>query len=196
MRRLEWPCSFTRGHGFQLVHRVSDDSRQVALVGLLDPAGWNWTPPPTPKRGSWPRGNRAAARSLPSDSPLREHIRCGWTSTCRPRESRCSTGWRRGYQRAGRCDGPAQRSGRRRRRSEHPGLALLRGVAGGGVALLSLSWLEPVGFALIIVGVGGLIWSRRRARARGCGDNCSGTTDASDSDSQSAPACGCATASR
>jgi hypothetical protein len=63
------------------------------------------------------------------------------------------------------------------------------------VALLSLSWLEPVGFALIIVGVGGLIWSRRRARARGC-DNCSGTTDAGDSDSQSAPACGCAIASR
>ncbi|MFX0574456.1 hypothetical protein [Nocardia nepalensis] len=42
------------------------------------------------------------------------------------------------------------------------------GALGGGAVLVSLSWLEPVGFALIGIGVVGLIRSRTRASRTGC----------------------------
>lgn len=69
-----------------------------------------------------------------------------------------------------------------------PLLAAL-GIAGGGVALLSVSWLEPLGFALIAAGVVGVVWSRVRASRRGCGTSggCSG-------ESETGVRCGCATA--
>ncbi|WP_431955613.1 hypothetical protein [Nocardia lijiangensis] len=41
-------------------------------------------------------------------------------------------------------------------------ILIAAGVLGGGITLLSLSWLEPLGFALIAAGVAGLIWSRAR----------------------------------
>ncbi|MFH5228189.1 MerC domain-containing protein [Antrihabitans spumae] len=55
------------------------------------------------------------------------------------------------------------------------------GMAGSGVLLLSTAWLEPLGVALIVVGIAGLAWSRRRARNRGCGGSgqCSSDTTAS-----------------
>ncbi|MGV9408336.1 hypothetical protein ACWDOP_00360 [Nocardia sp. NPDC003693] len=70
-------------------------------------------------------------------------------------------------------------------------LLIAAGVLGGGTLLVSLSWLEPLGFALIGLGVVGLIWSRWRARTRGCGDGCASTT-ASDEQGTPARACGCA----
>ncbi|MET8800493.1 hypothetical protein ABZV91_29380 [Nocardia sp. NPDC004568] len=42
------------------------------------------------------------------------------------------------------------------------------GVLGGGTLLVSLPWLEPLGFALIGLGAAGLGYSRWRARRRGC----------------------------
>ncbi|HEY5855685.1 MAG TPA: hypothetical protein VIW24_16965 [Aldersonia sp.] len=63
------------------------------------------------------------------------------------------------------------------------------GVAGGGVALLSVSWLEPLGFALMGVGIAGLVWSRVRAARRGC--RASGDDSNGDCGSGS---CGCGTA--
>lgn len=48
-------------------------------------------------------------------------------------------------------------------------ILIAAGIFGGGTVLVSLSWLEPLGFALIGIGVAGLIWSRIRARRSGCG---------------------------
>lgn len=68
-------------------------------------------------------------------------------------------------------------------------ILLAAGVLGGGTILVSLSWLEPLGFALIGVGVAGLIWSRTRSRRSSCGTSnnsgasCTGST------------CGCGPAS-
>lgn len=61
------------------------------------------------------------------------------------------------------------------------------GIAGSGVLLVGARWFEPVGFALIIIGIVGLVlpWiqtlRRRRAHA-GCSSNTS-----------SAESCGCNT---
>lgn len=74
-----------------------------------------------------------------------------------------------------------------------PLLAAL-GIAGGGVALLSLSWLEPLGFALVIAGISGLIGTRRRSRARGCGADCGSATSADDPAQATVTGCGCARA--
>lgn len=62
------------------------------------------------------------------------------------------------------------------------------GLTGGGIALLSLSRLEPLAIALTIAGVAGLLWSRRSSRTSGCGatGGCNGTTE-----NQITP-CGCA----
>ncbi|WP_454197238.1 hypothetical protein [Nocardia sp. Marseille-Q1738] len=45
------------------------------------------------------------------------------------------------------------------------------GLAGGRAALLTWSWLQPLGFALIVASVAGLAWSRhcRRGTTTGCG---------------------------
>ncbi|MET9284596.1 hypothetical protein [Nocardia beijingensis] len=67
-------------------------------------------------------------------------------------------------------------------------LLIAAGIAGSGMLLVSLSWLEPLGFALIVLGVAGLGWSRLRAR---CGGSTS--TDMADS-SCASTGCGCATA--
>ncbi|WP_280504966.1 hypothetical protein [Nocardia farcinica] len=63
-------------------------------------------------------------------------------------------------------------------------LLIAAGVLGGGTLLVGLSWLEPVGFALIGVGVAGLIWSQRRVRRRKCGSG-------SSSGSCGGSGCGC-----
>ncbi|WP_156371314.1 hypothetical protein [Nocardia arizonensis] len=42
------------------------------------------------------------------------------------------------------------------------------GIMGGGALLVSVSWLEPVGFGLLALGAAGLVWSRIRSRRRGC----------------------------
>lgn len=52
---------------------------------------------------------------------------------------------------------------------------------------LSLSWLELLRFGLIIVGVLGLLWSRARARTKGC----SGDAACGSSTSDSGAGCGC-----
>ncbi|MEV0335596.1 hypothetical protein [Nocardia sp. NPDC050717] len=52
-------------------------------------------------------------------------------------------------------------------------LLIAAGVLGSGTFLVGLSWLEPVGFALIGVGVAGLIWSQRRAPRRKCSNGSS-----------------------
>lgn len=44
------------------------------------------------------------------------------------------------------------------------------GALGGGTLLVSLSWLEPLGVGLLVLGIAGLIWSRARARRSGCAD--------------------------
>lgn len=61
-------------------------------------------------------------------------------------------------------------------------LLIAAGLLGGGAVLVTLSWVEPVGFALIGVGIVGLIWSRRRGRCR--------ADDAEDSTCAST-GCGC-----
>ncbi|WP_410875450.1 hypothetical protein [Nocardia sp. A7] len=62
------------------------------------------------------------------------------------------------------------------------------GLASGGVALLSLSWLEPLGIALVIGGVAGLFWARARGRRSGCGaTGCAGTEETETT------GCGCTT---
>ncbi|MEV0338485.1 hypothetical protein AB0H49_05620 [Nocardia sp. NPDC050713] len=48
-------------------------------------------------------------------------------------------------------------------------LLIAAGVVGSGTLLVSLSWLQPLGFALIGMGVAGLLWSRLRSRRTGCG---------------------------
>ncbi|WP_280260173.1 hypothetical protein [Nocardia abscessus] len=62
------------------------------------------------------------------------------------------------------------------------------GVLGGGITLLSLSWLEPLGFILLATGVAGLIWSRARTRRTGCAGHTGSTTACTGS------GCGCTTA--
>ncbi|MFI8974226.1 hypothetical protein ACIGO9_15170 [Nocardia asteroides] len=69
-------------------------------------------------------------------------------------------------------------------------LLIAAGILSSGTLLVSLSWLEPLGFALIGLGAAGLIWSRMRARRSGCGagaDEGQGTACAG-------TGCGCATA--
>ncbi|WP_156370755.1 hypothetical protein [Nocardia arizonensis] len=61
------------------------------------------------------------------------------------------------------------------------------GIMGGGALLLSVSWLEPIGFALLAIGAAGLVWSRSRSRRRGCGT----TTDGSGGGCGES-VCGCA----
>ena len=61
------------------------------------------------------------------------------------------------------------------------------GLAGSGVLLVGARWFEPVGFALIIIGIVGLVLSwiqtrRRRAAHAGCSSN-----------TGSAESCGCIT---
>ncbi|WP_156094661.1 hypothetical protein [Nocardia lijiangensis] len=64
-------------------------------------------------------------------------------------------------------------------------ILIATGVLGGGITLLSQSWLEPLGFALIAAGVAGLIWSRARrtecTSGTGSSAACTGTS------------CGCTT---
>lgn len=67
-------------------------------------------------------------------------------------------------------------------------LLIAAGILGGGTVLVSLSWLEPFGFALISVGVAGLIWSRKKTRRSGCGSADDGSTGSSCAGS----GCGCA----
>lgn len=64
------------------------------------------------------------------------------------------------------------------------------GLAGGGLALLSVSWLEPLGFALIGIGAAGLVWSRVRSSRRGCGSSGNDST----SGGCGGGACGCGAA--
>ncbi|MEV0298680.1 hypothetical protein [Nocardia sp. NPDC050710] len=47
-------------------------------------------------------------------------------------------------------------------------ILIATGVLGGGITLLSVSWLEPLGFALLAIGAAGLIWSRTRTHRTGC----------------------------
>ncbi|MEU2034481.1 hypothetical protein [Nocardia amamiensis] len=47
-------------------------------------------------------------------------------------------------------------------------LLIAAGVLGGGITLVSLSWLEPLGIALVAAGMVGLLWTRARARRTGC----------------------------
>ncbi|WP_067854954.1 hypothetical protein [Nocardia shimofusensis] len=68
-------------------------------------------------------------------------------------------------------------------------LLIAAGILGGGTVLVSLSWLEPLGFALIGLGVAGLIWSRTRTRRNGCAD----TDSAGSTSSCAGSGCGCAT---
>lgn len=62
------------------------------------------------------------------------------------------------------------------------------GLAGGGLALLSVSWLEPVGFELVGIGAVGLVWSRMHASRRGC------TSPGDDAGSDCGGSCGCGAA--
>ncbi len=39
-------------------------------------------------------------------------------------------------------------------------LLVAAGAVSGGVVLTSLSWLEPLGYVLIVAGAAGLLWSR------------------------------------
>ncbi|MBH0780625.1 hypothetical protein [Nocardia bovistercoris] len=66
-------------------------------------------------------------------------------------------------------------------------ILIAAGVIGGGALLVGLSWLEPLGFALIGLGIVGLLWSRARARRIGC-DSGSSDRDAGCSNT----GCGCA----
>lgn len=68
-------------------------------------------------------------------------------------------------------------------------LLIAAGVLGGGTLLVGLSWLEPLGFALIGLGVAGLVWTRWRARNRGCADGCSSGDNQGNA---GAAVCGCA----
>ncbi|MFF2087257.1 hypothetical protein ACFVVM_26085 [Nocardia sp. NPDC058176] len=64
-------------------------------------------------------------------------------------------------------------------------ILIAAGVLGSGTVLVTVSWLEPLGFALIGIGVVGLIWSRTRVRRTGC------ATD-SDRSPCAGAGCGCA----
>ncbi|MFE9787627.1 hypothetical protein ACFYO7_19815 [Nocardia salmonicida] len=69
-------------------------------------------------------------------------------------------------------------------------LLIAAGILGGGTLLVSLSWLEPLGFALIGLGAAGLAWSRIRERRGGCG---TGSADGAGG-SCAGTGCGCDTA--
>ncbi|MEV6224536.1 hypothetical protein AB0M13_23060 [Nocardia fluminea] len=69
-------------------------------------------------------------------------------------------------------------------------ILIAAGILGGGTVLVSVSWLEPLGFALIGIGVVGLIWSRARARRSGCGTASTGEETGS---SCASSGCGCST---
>ncbi|WP_174189757.1 hypothetical protein [Nocardia barduliensis] len=69
-------------------------------------------------------------------------------------------------------------------------LLIAAGILGSGTLLVSLSWLEPLGFALIGLGVVGLGWPRLRARRRGCANTSTDTADGS----CASIGCGCSTA--
>ncbi|WP_431966070.1 hypothetical protein [Nocardia sp. bgisy134] len=68
-------------------------------------------------------------------------------------------------------------------------ILLAAGIIGSGTILVSLSWLEPLGFVLLAIGVAGLIWSRTRARRTGCA-----TTDNATDGGCASAGCGCTTA--
>ncbi|WP_433712401.1 hypothetical protein ACQP2U_40295 [Nocardia sp. CA-084685] len=64
-------------------------------------------------------------------------------------------------------------------------ILIAAGILGGGITLVSLSWLEPLGIALIAAGAIGFFWSRTRTRCAstsgvctdsGCGCTTSTTT--------------------
>jgi protein-S-isoprenylcysteine O-methyltransferase Ste14 len=69
-------------------------------------------------------------------------------------------------------------------------LLIAAGILGGGTVLVSMSWLEPLGFTLIGIGVAGLIWSRTRRRRSRCGAAAANATSES---SCAKSVCGCAT---
>ncbi|MGY1898673.1 hypothetical protein [Nocardia gipuzkoensis] len=68
-------------------------------------------------------------------------------------------------------------------------ILIAAGVLGGGITLLSRSWLEPLGFALLAAGLAGLLWSRTHAPRTGCTRRTDSTTTCTGS------SCGCATTS-
>jgi uncharacterized RDD family membrane protein YckC len=70
-------------------------------------------------------------------------------------------------------------------------ILIAAGILGSGTVLVSVSWLEPVGFALIGIGVLGLFWSRARSRSSGCGT--AGTDDEAGA-SCAGSGCECSTA--
>ncbi|MFD3746608.1 hypothetical protein [Nocardia sp. NPDC058633] len=70
-------------------------------------------------------------------------------------------------------------------------ILIAAGVLGGGTVLVSLSWLEPLGFALIGIGVVGLIRSRTKARRSRC--RSTGTGDSATGSRCASTGCGCAT---
>ncbi|WP_157978395.1 MULTISPECIES: hypothetical protein [Nocardia] len=56
-------------------------------------------------------------------------------------------------------------------------ILIAAGVLGGGALLVGLSWLEPLGFLLLGVGLVGLIWSgTRTGRSTCCGGDDNATT--------------------
>jgi uncharacterized RDD family membrane protein YckC len=70
-------------------------------------------------------------------------------------------------------------------------ILIAAGILGGGTVLVSLAWLEPLGFALIGIGVVGLLWSRTRARRTGRG--AAEVGDGAAGSSCAGTGCGCAT---
>lgn len=73
-------------------------------------------------------------------------------------------------------------------------LLLAAGLIGSGSVLVSTSWLEPLGIALLAGGIGGLFWARARSRRSGCGPGActspAGTGGAADT-GESAQGCSC-----
>ncbi|UGT45147.1 hypothetical protein LTV02_17910 [Nocardia yamanashiensis] len=65
-------------------------------------------------------------------------------------------------------------------------LLIAAGILGSGTLLVSLSWLEPLGVALLGLGTAGLLWSRWRARRHGCTGGETGSQSCADT------GCGCA----
>ncbi|MGW5312880.1 hypothetical protein ACWEVD_01395 [Nocardia thailandica] len=61
------------------------------------------------------------------------------------------------------------------------------GILGSGSVLVSLSWLEPLGFTLLGLGAAGLVWTRLRTRRNGCG-----TDGSAVGSSCASTGCGCA----
>ncbi|MEU4711069.1 hypothetical protein AB0G00_32040 [Nocardia salmonicida] len=69
-------------------------------------------------------------------------------------------------------------------------LLIAAGLVGGGSLLVAVSWLEPFGFALILLGGVGLVWTRARSRRTGC----AGTGGCAPAGQSAATGCGCAAA--